>query len=255
MNAFEFMDVLKRAEKPRENGLTMVLDKGLGYNAVQDLMEVADYIDIIKLGWGIPMLYPENTIRRKIKRYKENDIWVSNGGTIFEIAYSQRRTDAFLRYAKEIGMDSIEISDGSIDISREERTRIIEEAKDEFKVFTEVGKKEPEKDAVLSIEKRIEEAKMDLEAGASYVIMEARESGRGIGIYDEVGRVKEGMTKALVEGIGLQNIIFETPEKSQQVYLILNLSSNVNLGNIKPDDVIPLETLRRGLRGDTLGKL
>jgi len=124
-----------------------------------------------------------------------------------------------------------------------------------FEVFTEVGKKNPLEDAGLTIDYRIEEAKSDLEAGATNVIMEARESGKGIGVYDKGGKVKEDMVKKLTEGIGLRNIMFEAPEKSQQAYLMLNLGHDVNLGNIKPEDVIPLETLRRGLRGDTLGKL
>jgi len=175
---------------------------------------------------------------------------------LFEIAYLQRKVDEFFEYAHQVGLSSIEISDGSIRISREERSEIIRECKNMgFEVFTEVGKKDPLDDAGLTIDYRIKEAKSDLDAGATKVIMEARESGKGIGVYDEEGKVKEDMVKKLTEGIGLRNIMFEAPEKSQQVYLILNLSPEVNLGNIKPEDVIPLETLRRGLRGDTLGKL
>ncbi|MHC1611443.1 MAG: phosphosulfolactate synthase [Candidatus Methanospirareceae archaeon] len=124
-----------------------------------------------------------------------------------------------------------------------------------FEVFTEVGKKDPLEDAKLTIDYRIKQAKSDLDAGARKVIMEARESGKGIGVYDKEGKIKEDMVKKLVEGVGLRNIVFEAPEKSQQVYFILNLGHEVNLGNIKPEDAIPLETLRRGLRGDTLGRL
>jgi phosphosulfolactate synthase len=255
--AFGIIDIVNRAEKPREVGLTMVLDKGVGYRAAQDLMEYAsEYIDIIKLGWGTHRLCSEEIVRRKIQLYTGNSILVSNGGTLFEIAYQQRKIDEFFEYAHQVGLSSVEISDGSIRISRGERSEIIRKCKNMgFEVFTEVGKKEPVEDARLTIDFRIKEAKSDLDAGATKVIMEARESGKGIGVYDKEGKIKEDMVKKLTEGIGLKNIMFEAPEKSQQVYLILNLSPEVNLGNIKPEDVIPLETLRRGLRGDTLGRL
>jgi len=255
--AFEIIDVVNRAEKPRDVGLTMVLDKGLGYHTAQDLMEYAsEYIDIIKLGWGTHRLCSEEVVRRKIQLYTDNSILVSNGGTLFEIAYLQRKIDKFFEYARQVGLSSIEISDGSIRISREERSEIIRKCKNMgFEVFTEVGKKDPLEDAGLTIDYRLQEAKSDLDAGATKVIMEARESGKGIGVYDKEGKIKEDMVQKLTEGIGLKNIMFEAPEKSQQVYLILNLGPDVNLGNIKPEDVIPLETLRRGLRGDTLGRL
>ena len=255
--AFEIIDVVNRAEKPRDVGLTMVLDKGLGYHAAQDLMEYAsEYIDIIKLGWGTHRLCSEEIVKRKIQLYSDNSVLVSNGGTLFEIAYLQRKVDEFFEYARQVGLSSIEISDGSIRISREERSEIIRKCKNMgFEVFTEVGKKDPLEDARLTIDYRLKEAKSDLDAGATKVIMEARESGKGIGVYDMEGKIKEDMVQKLTEGIGLKNIMFEAPEKSQQVYLILNLGPDVNLGNIKPEDVIPLETLRRGLRGDTLGRL
>ncbi len=255
--AFEIIEIVNRAEKPRDVGLTMVLDKGLGYHAAQDLMEYAsEYIDIIKLGWGTHRLCSEEIVKRKIQLYTDNSILVSNGGTLFEIAYLQRKVDEFFEYARQVGLSSIEISDGSIRISREERSEIIRKCKNMgFEVFTEVGKKDPLEDAGLTIDYRLKEAKSDLDAGATKVIMEARESGKGIGVYDKEGKIKEDMVQKLTEGIGLKNIMFEAPEKSQQVYLILNLGPEVNLGNIKPEDVIPLETLRRGLRGDTLGRL
>jgi phosphosulfolactate synthase len=255
--AFEIIDIANRTGKPRDIGLTMVLDKGLGYHAAQDLMEYAsEYIDILKLGWGTHRLCSEEVVRRKIQLYTDNSILVSNGGTLFEIAYRQRKIDDFFEYAHQIGLSSVEISDGSIRISREGRSEIIRKCKNMgFEVFTEVGKKDPLEDAKLTIDYRIKEAKSDLDAGATKVIMEARESGKGIGVYDREGKIKEDMVKKLTEGIGLKNIMFEAPEKSQQVYLILNLGPEVNLGNIKPEDVIPLETLRRGLRGDTLGRL
>ena len=257
MKAFEMIGIIQRESKPRKTGLTMVLDRGMGFHAAEDLMEYAsEYIDIIKLGWGTHRLCSEKVIRRKIELYRDNNIQVSNGGSLFELAYIQNKVSEFFLYAREIGLTAIEVSDGSIQLSRRDRSEVIRKGRDMgFVIYSEVGKKSPEEDAMLSIDYRIREARSDLEAGATRVIMEARESGKGIGVYDRTGRVKEAMVKRLAEAIGVENIIFEAPKKSQQVHLILNLTPMVNLGNIKPEDVIPLETLRRGLRGDTLGKL
>ena len=257
MKSFEMITVPPREEKPRVKGLTTLLDRGLGYHAALDLVEqAADYIDLVKLGWGTTRLIPEEVVRKKITLYKENQIKVSNGGTILEIAYQQAKTAPFFNAAREIGIDSIEVSNGVIPIPREQKKKLITEARElGFEVFSEIGKKDPREDAEISLQERIDEAKHDLESGASKVIIEAREGGKGIGIYDERGSVKEEMVSSLVSEIGVDNIIFEAPDKSQQVYLILHLDANVNLGNIRTDDVIPLETLRRGLRGDTLGKL
>ena len=181
---------------------------------------------------------------------------VSNGGTILEIAYQQGKVTEFFHSARNIGIDCIEVSNGVITIPREQKQRLIKEARDlGFTVFSEIGKKDPDEDALISLPERITEAQHDMEAGASKIIIEAREGGKGLGIYDDRGAVKEEMVASLVSEIGVDTIIFEAPEKSQQVYLILHLGVNVNLGNIKPDDVLPLETLRRGLRGDTLGKV
>ena len=255
--AFEMIDIPDRAKKPRAAGLTMVLDKGLGYNAASDLMECAgEYIDVIKLGWGTPRIYPEDAVKKKIQLYRANEIIVSNGGTLFEIAYLQQKVDEFFEYAGRIGINGIEISDGSIEIGIDERAETIRRAKSMgFEVFSEVGKKNPSEDAEFTVEERIYEAKNDLKAGATKVIMEARESGKGIGIFDGVGGIREDMAEKLVKGIGIEDILFEAPIKSQQVYLILNFGIDVSLGNIQPDDAIPLETLRRGLRGDTLGRV
>jgi len=253
--SINFLQIPKRSKKPRTNGITMVLDKGLGWNAAQDLMVAKEWIDVIKLGWGTALVFPEVFLKRKIKLYRENQIEVSNGGTLLEIAYSRGKTEEFFKKAKELGLTTIEVSDGKLNLSLEEKAKLIEEAVScGFKVYSEVGKKNPEEDKALSLERRIEEAKNDLKAGASKVILEARESGK-LGIYNENGSVKESLVKKLVEKIGLHNIIFEAPQKKQQVWLILNFGSEVNLGNINPADVISLETLRRGLRGDTFGKI
>jgi phosphosulfolactate synthase len=257
MKAFEMIAIPSREEKPRKKGLTTLLDKGMGYHTASDLIEqAADYIDLIKLGWGTPRLIPEETIKRKINLYRDSQIMVSNGGTILEIAFQQGKVQEFFQSAKDIGINSIEVSNGVVTINREDKQRLINEAKKlGFEVFSEIGRKDPLEDAKLTLEERIEEALSDMKAGASKIIIEAREGGKGLGIYDDKGSVKEEMVASLVSEIGVENIIFEAPDKSQQVYLILHLGINVNLGNIRPDDVIPLETLRGGLRGDTLGKL
>lgn len=257
MKAFEMIAIPSREEKPRRTGLTTLLDRGMGYHAACDLMEQAeDYIDLIKLGWGTSRLIAERTIKKKIKLYRDNQIMVSNGGTILEIAYQQGKVSGFLQSAKDLGINSIEVSNGVVTVNREDKQKLISEAKElGFEVFSEIGRKDPCEDAKLTLEERAEEAQNDMAAGASKIIIEAREGGKGLGIYDDKGSVKEEMVTSLVSEIGVENIIFEAPDKNQQVYLILHLGINVNLGNIRPDDVIPLETLRRGLRGDTLGKM
>lgn len=254
--AFGFIDISKRAVKPRVKGLTMFLDKGLGLYQAEDLMQGAPYIDIIKLGWATPRLVLESDIRKKIALYKKNDIRVGNGGTFLEIAFQQNKVDEFLSYCKMLGLELIEVSNGVMPISLEEKAAIIRKANASgFYVISEVGKKDPLEDRKLTPEDRVREARNDLEAGAHYVIIEAREGGRDIGVYDDKGGLKEDMAKYLLSEIGSENIMFEAPEKSQQARLILLFGADVNLGNIRTEDVIPLETLRRGIRGDTFGKL
>lgn len=257
MKSFEMITIPLREVKPRKRGLTSVLDKGLGYYAALDLVEQAgEYIDLVKLGWGTIRLLAEETVKKKIDLFTGRGILVSNGGTFLEIAYQQGKAEEFLQAARRMGFDAIEVSNGVVPIGREAKQKLISQAKAMgFTVVSEIGKKDPRQDALLSVGKRIEEAKGDMEAGASLIVIEARESGKGLGIYDDRGSVKEDMVASLVEAIGLDNIIFEAPEKSQQTHLIMTLGIHVNLGNIRPDDVIPLETLRRGLRGDTLGKV
>lgn len=257
MKSFDIIDIPPREEKPRTKGITTLLDKGLGYYAALDLVEqAADYIDLVKLGWGTTRLISEEAVRRKIELYVSNHIAVSNGGTLLEIAYQSGKSEEFFESAHRLGFNAIEVSNGVVPIAWKAKQQLIAEAKARgFGVFSEVGKKDPREDARLTMAERIEEAQRDMEAGASKIIIEAREGGKGLGIYDDCGGVKEDMLASLVSAIGADNIIFEAPEKNQQTYLILHLGINVNLGNIRPDDVIPLETLRRGLRGDTFGKI
>ncbi len=254
--AFEFVDIIPRKEKPRSAGLTMVLDKGLSVASAADLIQSALYIDIVKLGWATARLMAEDAVREKIQIYNRSGIMAGNGGTLIEIVYKQQKLPAFFSYCREIGIELIEVSNGVFDISHTEKADIIRQAQESgFYVISEVGKKDVEADKQMTLRDRIEEARSDIEAGAHYVIIEAREGGKNIGVYDEKGCLRKEMARALVESIGLNQIMFEAPEKSQQRDLILLFGPDVNLGNVRPEDVIPLETLRRGIRGDTCGKL
>ncbi|MCX8042566.1 MAG: phosphosulfolactate synthase [Desulfobacterota bacterium] len=254
--AFDFIDIPSRSEKPRSKGLVMVLDKGMGIEQGLSLMPAAAYIDIIKLGWGTARLFSEAFIREKITLFKRHGIIVSNGGTFLEIAYQQNKIDLFFEYCHHIGIEAVEVSNGIIDISRQIKAAIIRRAASQgFFVMSEVGKKDPARDHQLSLQERVTEAKSDLDAGAQFIIIEAREGGRSLGVYDDTGALKQEMARFLAEKIGIDKIMFEAPDKSQQTQLMMLFGRDVNLGNIRPDDVIPLETLRRGIRGDTFGKL
>jgi len=251
MRAFEFL------YEDFQRGLTVVLDKGLPPKFVEDYLKVCgNYIDFVKFGWGTSAVINRDVIKEKINYYKDWDIKVYPGGTLFEYAYVKGRFDEFLNECRELGFEAVEISDGSSDISLEERKKAIEKAKDNgFIVLTEVGKKLPEKDKKLTIEDRINLINFDLDAGADYVIIEGRESGKGIGLFDKEGKIKEEELNVLAKNVDIKRVIFEAPQKSQQVAFILKFGSSVNLANIAFDEVISLETLRRGLRGDTFGKV
>ncbi|XRO77284.1 phosphosulfolactate synthase [Methanocaldococcus sp. 10A] len=251
MKAFEFL------YEDFDRGLTVVLDKGLPPKFVEDYLKVCgDYIDFVKFGWGTSAVINREIVKEKINYYKDWGIKVYPGGTLFEYAYIKNKFDEFLNECEKLGFEAIEISDGSSDISLEERKKAIEKAKDNgFIVLTEVGKKLPEKDRQLTIEDRIKLINFDLDAGADYVIIEGRESGKCIGLFDKEGKIKEKELDVLAKNVDIKKVIFEAPQKNQQVAFILKFGSSVNLANIAFDEVISLETLRRGLRGDTFGKV
>ena len=239
--------------KPRQTGCTMLLDKSMGLTETRDLLELAcDYIDMIKLTFGTSALYPESLLREKIKLIRFYGVDVSPGGTLFEIAMWQNQLEPYLQRAAELGFTGIEISDGTIPLSSQERRRAIQRAKAYgFKVVTEVGKKNGTPIPVLRMQQIITD---DLEHGADRVIIEGRESGKGVGIYDQNGQIKEAEIEALIHGLPSLEayLIWEAPLKSQQVSLIKRFGPNVNLGNIVPQESLALEALRCGLRGDTL---
>lgn len=256
MKAFNFITP-DRTTKPRKNGITMMLDKGMGLNALKDLMEVSgEYIDFAKFGWGTSALHDRNLIKEKTEMYLSYDVNPYPGGTLFELAFMNNKFTEFLDEADKLGFKAIEISDGSTNISLEDRLEMIYKVKDNgFLVITEVGKKNPVEDHKLDIDDRVDIINSDLNAGADRVLIEAREGGKDLGIYDECGDVKEDELESLIKHANMNKLIWEAPLKNQQAYLILKFGANVNLGNIAPEEVTALETMRRGLRGDTLGKV
>lgn len=242
-----------RGGKPRQTGCTMLLDKRLGLSETRDLLELAsDYIDTIKLTFGTSALYPEAVLREKIKLIRSHGVDVYPGGTLFEVAIWQNKLESYLQCAADLGFTGIEVSDGTISLSTKERRRAIQSAKAQgFKVVTEVGKKNGTPISVLRMQQIIAD---DLEYGADQVIIEGRESGKAVGIYDHDGNVKEAEMEALVHELPCHEsvLLWEAPLKSQQVSLITRFGPNVNLGNIAPEETLALEALRCGLRGDTL---
>jgi phosphosulfolactate synthase len=242
-----------RTCKPRDTGLTMVIDKGLGLIETKELLEMAaGHIDFIKLGFGTSALYSNHILREKIKLVKSYGVDIYPGGTFLEVAVSQGKLDAYLQKSKELGYTFMEVSDGTIDMSPELRAECISKAQRwGFRVISEVGKKDA-RDSVAStqIHKQI---KADLEQGVYKVIVEGRESGKGVVIYDQDGLIKEQELEEMLKIIpSLDCILWEAPLKNQQQELIMRFGSNVNLGNVAPGDILAVEALRVGLRGDTL---
>jgi phosphosulfolactate synthase len=242
-----------RSSKPRRTGLTMVIDKGLGAHALEDLVRTAgDYIDVVKLTFGTSAFYDREVLRKKNGFLAGTGIDVMPGGTFLEVSVWQNTLPAYLVRARELGFSAIEVSDGTIEMDRPTRRDVIRRARDMgFKVYAEVGKKDPaEAPPIEVIHELIRE---DLGNGAFTVIIEAREAGRGVGIFDKEGKTKaEEISRILAGGSEFDSLVWEAPLKNQQQDLILRFGVNVSLGNIPPEEVLALEALRQGLRGDTL---
>lgn len=256
LKSFEFLSK-KREEKPRDCGLTMVLDKGLGLENAKSLMDISgEYVDYLKFGWGTSIVHEQDIIKAKVQMYKDHDITPYTGGTLFELAYMNHKLDEFFQEAHDLGFPAVEISDGSTNIVHEDKLNCIKRAEQEgFEVLSEVGKKNPVLDKELTLDERISQMKDELKAGSSLIIVEAREGGKNIGIFDKSGNAKEDEIDVIVNEIDNRKILWEAPNKDQQVFFILKFGNTVNLGNVSSDDITSLETLRRGLRGDTLGKI
>ena len=247
------MPIGGRTHKPRNSGLTMVIDKHMGLHRLEDLIQLAgDYIDVVKLTFGTSAFYAGDLLIEKNRMLTLAGIDVMPGGTFCEVAIWQGMLEAYLKRAKTLGFSAIEVSDGSIDMDLITRGQAIHKALESgFKVYTEVGKKDPGE--AISLEETHRLIQHDLDNGAFKVIIEAREAGKGVGIFDKDGKIKQDDMEALMRGVGdLDSIMWEAPIKNQQQTLIMRCGLNVNLGNVPPDDLLALEALRQGVRGDTL---
>lgn len=246
----DFLDLPERTAKPRRAGITHVLDRGLSPRALESLLETAgEHIDLIKLGWGTA--YVSRGVRDKVAICREASVGISLGGTLMEIAFEQGRVEHYLEWLRELGIDHVEVSNGSLPIAAEDKRALISQLAGEFTVIAEVGSKRS-LDAVA--EEWVAEMLGDLAAGAALVIAEGRESGT-VGLFDASGAVHTELVEAILHAVGREVVIFEAPQRSQQTWLLQHAGPNVNLGNIQPEDVIALETLRRGLRFETLDLL
>lgn len=243
----------ERTTKPRKFGINMVIDKNLGARALADLLETAgDSIDQMKLAFGTSIALSERAVKDKIQMIRSYQTDVYPGGTLLEAAVIQGSLPLFLNRAKDLGFNMIEVSDGTITMTPEQRSYVIRCALDlDFKIISEVGKKDPKKKMPAGAMQA--QIAADLAMGANYVIIEAREGGKGVGIYDEAGAVDVAGLDELVNGLeDLDRIVWEAPQCSQQAYLVERFGPNVNLGNIQPPDVLALEALRCGFRFETL---
>lgn len=242
-----------RLLKPRHKGITMLMDKGLGQHQYMDVMQTcSEHIDFIKLGFGTSVLYPLALLENKIKWAEENDINVYPGGTFFEIAYIQGKINEYYENISDLGFKTVEISDGSIYLSRPERDNAIRLAKEwGFNVITECGSKTSGSN--IEIKQLKDTLTQDLACGAQFVIVEGRESGKDVGVYNKKGEIDTDFIESLHDELGdlTQTLIWEAPQKEQQVYFIKHFGTNVNIGNISAQELYALESLRRGLRSDT----
>ncbi len=244
---FNLTQIPQRTPQPRVNGLTMVMDKGLSINEVHNFLSVGrPHVDIIKLGFGTSFVTPK--LREKIEAYLSYDIPLYFGGTLFEAFLIRNQFEDFIAVCKDYNIKHVEVSDGSITIPHAEKCGYIEKLTKDFTVLSEVGSKDAAH--IMPPYKWIELMRDELEAGASYVIAEAREAGN-VGIYRGSGEVREGLVQEILTQIPSEKIIWEAPQKAQQLYFLELIDCNANLGNIAPHEVIALEAMRVGLRGDT----
>jgi phosphosulfolactate synthase len=246
----ELLDLPERDAKPRNQGVTHVIDRGLSIAEIDGMVEVAgDFIDIVKLGWGTALA--TGNLERKLERYREHGIPVVLGGTLTELAISRGRLEALIAWVKELGLSHFEISDGTIALEHERKVELIERLASDFTVLSEVGSKDDTGD-ITPPYVWVEQMRAELAAGAWKVIAEGREAGTA-GIFRPTSEVREGLIKEIVHGIDPAEIMFDAPRKDQQVWFIRRFGPQVNLSNIPVGEVLALETLRLGLRSDTLG--
>jgi phosphosulfolactate synthase len=239
----------ERSAKPRQEGITHVLDRGLSVAEIDGLVEVAGaFIDLVKLGWGTALA--TGNLEAKLARYREHGLPVVLGGTLTELAIAQGRLEPFAAWLHELELEHIEISDGTITLPHDHKLELIERFAKEFTVLSEVGSKDDTR--IMAPYRWVELIQAELAAGAWKVIAEARESGN-VGIFRHDGEVRMGLIDEIVHAVEPDKILFEAPRKDQQVWFVRRFGANVNLGNIPPEDVLSLETIRLGLRSDTAG--
>jgi phosphosulfolactate synthase len=240
-------NVPERTQKPREKGFTMVMDKGLSVRQAEDFLSVAgDHVDIVKLGWATS--YVTKNLDEKLKVYRDAGIPFYFGGTLFEAFIARNQFDDYRKLLDRYDAPYAEVSDGSIELDHDKKCEYIVELTKQVIVLSEVGSKDEEK--IIPPYKWIELMQKELDAGAWKVIGESRESGN-VGLFRSTGEVRSGLVQEILTKIPFEKIIWEAPQKAQQVYFIKLMGANVNLGNIAPEELIPLETIRLGLRGDT----
>lgn len=246
MNYF-LKNIPDRTEKPRESGYTMVMDKGLSLREAEDMIDSSgDFIDIVKLGWATS--YVTSQLDQKIKLYQNAGIPCYLGGTLFEAFVIRDQFDDYLRVVDKYDLEHVEVSDGSITMGHDDKCDYIQRISKNYTVLSEVGSKDAAK--IIPPYKWIDQMRTELEAGAWKVIGEARESGN-VGLFRDSGEVRQGLVEEILTQIPKDKILWEAPQKSQQVWFIKLCGTNVNLGNIATNEIIPLETIRLGLRGDT----
>lgn len=244
---FNLSQIPERFQKQRTAGLTMVMDKGLSVAEAKNFLSVAHpHVDIIKLGFGTAFVTPN--LEEKLEVYRTYDIPIYFGGTLFEAFLIRNQFDDYISVCKKYGISYMEVSDGSINIPHAEKCGYIEKLTQHGIVLSEVGSKDAAH--IIPPYKWIELMRAELNAGSTYVIAEAREAGN-VGIYRGSGEVREGLVQEILTQIPGEKIIWEAPQKAQQLYFIELLGCNVNLGNIAPSEVLAMETMRIGLRGDT----
>lgn len=240
-------NIPERPVKPRQSGITMVMDKGLSLRQIEDFIDVAGiHSDIVKLGWATSFVTPK--LKEKLAIYRDAGLPTYFGGTLFEAFVVRNQFEDYIRVLEQFGMEYAEVSDGSIELEHDRKCEYIRQLSKYVTVISEVGSKDATK--IFAPYKWIKLMNAEIEAGSWKVIAEAREGGN-VGIYRGSGEVREGLVDEILTQIPAETIIWEAPQKEQQVWFIKLIGSNVNLGNIAPSEVIPLETIRLGLRGDT----
>jgi len=244
----DFLDLPSRPAKPRSRGITHVIDPGLSAREAEGLMDnVAAYVDLVRLGWGTA--YVSRDLRRKLDVYAAHDVPVMLGGTLTELAWLQGKVDDLRRWLGELGIGRVEVSTGVVAIPSDEKLALIAALARELTVYAEVGEKDPH--ALMAPYRWVALIREALDAGAQQVVCEGRASGDA-GRYRPDGEVRTGLVDEIVHEVGLERLIFEAPKRHQQIYFIERFGTDVNLGNVPPAEVISLETLRVGLRADTL---